>query len=725
MSMVGSQHAKFKKRMVRFVGLSALILLAAGTFLNIWLGRISRENANDQFNNMQLVVARDIKYWVERQFGFLEKELLLVARNIEGAASEPQTIYHTLLPCFERVMELGVGKIELFDKNKHLKYAFFPYREQVEAVKADFPASEKRRGSADNGKAIFISQPFLNGPEMHLTLRMALKHPEYDGLAFELNLSWFLSPFLKNIRSGNTGYAWVIDAQGRFLYHPQPSFIGQSAFEARQGIDPIISYQQINAIQRDKMLKGMEGTGSYHSAWHRGITGKIEKLIAYSPVVISDVPAQTWSVAVVAPVFEIENAVRKIQRWQVILQVLLLVAILMTGGAVLFYEFRWSGRLEKMVEDRTIALKRSEENYRCLIESAEDFIFTLDQEGKLLSVNSFTAACFGSCPEDLTGRGVDCLFTREVAERQKKIVKAVYDNGKSVRDEFELKVGDSEIWLGANFMPLKNESGQMSAVLCIARDITENKKLEHFLVNTAKLASLGTLAAGVAHEINNPLGVILGFCDLLVRKKTPGTQEYEDLKIIERQGLHCKQIVENLLSFARVGQETTSYTDLNACLQEIIKVVSHSLEMKSIDLHIDLAENLPMVIGDDRQLQQVFLNLINNAAAAMPDGGALAIQTYSAAGGEKAAARIRDQGSGIAPENIDHIFEPFFTTKPEGEGTGLGLFVSYGIINKFGGTISCESHTSESKYKPRGTVFTVELLTPKEGKNAGQDTDSR
>ena len=207
---------------------------------------------------------------------------------------------------------------------------------------------------------------------------------------------------------------------------------------------------------------------------------------------------------------------------------------------------------------------------------------------------------------------------------------------------------------------------------------------------------------------------MLGFCDLLVRKKEPGSQEYEDLKIIERQGLQCKQIVENLLSFARVGRDTTTHVDLNTCLQEIIKVVRHSLEMKAIDLQTDLRDNLPKVLGDDRQLQQVFLNLITNAAAVMPGGGVLTIATALAAGGKKVVVKIKDQGTGIAPEVIDHIFEPFFTTKPEGEGTGLGLFVSYGIINKFGGSIACESQPYETPDTSRGTTFTVELPAARE-----------
>jgi two-component system NtrC family sensor kinase len=714
--MVVSKQAKFRKSSVLLVGLSALILLALGTSLNIWFGRAVRQIAKDQFNEEQLVVARGIKYWIEREIGFLEKELLLNAKNIEGTVTGPEELYLVLQPCFDRVVELGVGKIELYDRARPVKYICYPHREQMDSATGESPAIERAdvMSATDSGPTIFVSQPMGDGPEMYLILSVVLNHPLFDRVSFHLSLSWFLTPFLKYIRSGKTGYAWIIDGRGRFLYHPQSTFIGRSAFEARQDRDPDISHHLIDTIQSDNMLTGMEGTGSYVAAWHRGITGKVEKLIAYSPVVISSAWARTWSVAVVAPVFEIEEAVDKIHRWQAMLQGLVMLVIVVAGGTVLVFEVRFSRRLEQTVQARTMALKRSEENYRSLVESAEDFIFTLDNEGKLLSVNSFTAASFGSSPEELVGIGVDYLFTQEVAERQFKIVRSVYEKGKSVRDEFELRMGTTDIWISANFMPLKDESGRMSAVLCIARDITENKKLERYLINTEKLASLGTLAAGVAHEINNPLGVMLGFCDLLVRKKEPGSQEYEDLKIIERQGLQCKQIVENLLSFARVGRDTTTHVDLNTCLQEIIKVVRHSLEMKAIDLQTDLRDNLPKVLGDDRQLQQVFLNLITNAAAVMPGGGVLTIATALVAGGKKVVVKIKDQGTGIAPEVIDHIFEPFFTTKPEGEGTGLGLFVSYGIINKFGGSIACESQLYETPDTSRGTIFTVELPAARE-----------
>ena len=182
----------------------------------------------------------------------------------------------------------------------------------------------------------------------------------------------------------------------------------------------------------------------------------------------------------------------------------------------------------------------------------------------------------------------------------------------------------------------------------------------------------------------------MGFCDLLIRKTDPDSQAYDDLKTIERQGWHCKKVVENLLSFARLKSDPAEHADLNGCLEEMVAIVAHTLEMNRIELKLDLARQLPPVAGEARQLQQVFLNLINNALAAMEPGGRLTIETRSDAVSRRAVIRFTDTGKGISPHHLDHIFEPFFTTKPEGEGTGLGLFVSYGIITQYGGSLACE-----------------------------------
>ncbi len=700
-----------RKSIFIIVCATAVIFLAAGGVLGLWSAGEMKELVVEQFNEQQLVIARNVSSLIERELSFLKKEILLLKGDISAKPYNPDKQYQYVQKSFSRVLESGVWRIEIVDLKGRKTCIYMPHKQQYEQEMLETRLQDLASFKVLDDNSVWISKPQIKASGIGLILAMPLTNDSQRILVFDVKVSWFLVPIIRNIRSGKTGYAWLIDEKGTFLSHPRADFVGKSAFKARHEKYSSVSYGRINFIQKEKMLKNQAGTGWYYSFWHRGITGKIKKLIAYCPVNISENPPQKWSVAVVAPVSEIEESVHRGYLMNFLMQGLVIMVILLGASSIVFFELRWTRILEKKVDKRTDALKKSEEKYRSLVESAEDFIFTVDSEGNFQSVNSFTANFFGASPDELIGRGLSSIFPEKVAEEQLKYVRLVYRLGKSTRDEFELKIGEHETWISANFMPMKDQEGIVTGVLCIARDVTENKNLEKQLINAEKLASMGTLAAGVAHEINNPLGVMLGFCDLLLRKTEKGTQDFEDLKTIERQGLHCKQVVENLLSFARLGEGDSEYCDLNRCLRDIINVVKHTLEMEHIELDLRLAETIPMVQGDSRQLQQVFINLINNAIAAMKDGGILAVHTYIERFSRKAVIRFQDNGIGIRQEEMDHIFEPFFTTKPEGEGTGLGLFVSYGIITKYGGSIKCVSNTVASPDKQGGTTFTVKLLT--------------
>jgi signal transduction histidine kinase len=206
--------------------------------------------------------------------------------------------------------------------------------------------------------------------------------------------------------------------------------------------------------------------------------------------------------------------------------------------------------------------------------------------------------------------------------------------------------------------------------------------------------------------MNNPVAIILGFAELLLERFPENSKEYEILKTIERQGNNCKRIIENLLAFARIPEKTTTETDVVDDLQKTVNVVMNTLITQKIDLRTDLEENLPKVKGDGQQLEQVFLNIINNAVGAMDGGGVLTISAHRS--DDMVSIGFADTGHGISPENMEKIFEPFFTTKKVGEGTGLGLSVSYGIVRKFGGDIQVESQTGAEGKEP-GTTFTVLL----------------
>jgi two-component system, NtrC family, sensor kinase len=704
------RRPKITRKVLIAVSVTAALFLAAGLALGLWSARELREVVGDQFNEQQLVIARHVSVLIERQIQSLKKELLLLKEQFPDTGFDPEAVQEAVQRTFRRVLETGVWKIEVVDLQTRQGYTFMPFKHWASG---DVPSGKLNLAPPHDEPAedgVWVSGPQIEAHGISLFLWTTLREEASSSLIFNLNVSWFLNPLLGAIRSGKTGYAWLIDDKGRFLYHPNSDFIGKPAIEIREEAYQGIPLGMIAFIQREKMLQGQEGTGWFFSGWHRGITGKIKKLIAYSPVILSRNPYQMWSVAVVAPISEIDDSVQQAYLRQFFLQGLVILVILVGAGAVLVFEMKWSKTLEVRVTRRTEELKKSEEKYRSLVESAEDFIFTVDGEGCFQSMNSFTASFFGGRADEFLGKGLQTLFPEKVAQEQLSLVQLVLGAGKSVRDEFEIDLAGHKTWISANFMPLKNEQGEVSAVLCIARDITENKNLERQLINAEKLASIGTLAAGVAHEVNNPLGVILGFCDLLLRKKDKGSQEYEDLKTIERQGLHCKEVVENLLSFARLGEGDADHADVNQCIEDIVKVVRHTLEMHQIELELFMSEGLSPVQGDSRQLQQVFLNLITNAVSAMPSGGALRIRTYLERASRKAVIRIEDDGTGIKEEHMDRIFEPFFTNKPEGEGTGLGLFVSYGIITKFGGTIDCVSRVA-TPTTPGGTTFTIKLLT--------------
>jgi PAS domain S-box-containing protein len=525
-------------------------------------------------------------------------------------------------------------------------------------------------------------------------------------MVFVIDVSRLISSDTRDIRSGKTGYAWIIDENGVFLHHHEKSFIGQNAFEARKGKKPTISFARINEIQKDKMLKGEEGTSWYISGWHRGIEGEIKKLIAYTPIRLGDEnDKRIWSVAVVAPVTEVEGSIHSIHVEQFILQGLIIFLILFGGLFINFMILSWSNLLEQEVTRKTAELTKSEQKYKSLIENAEDIIFSVDYNGNFLSINKYGARFFQKREEDIVGHNLLEILSETSADAFLLTIQQVFDTKESRQINHLVVIGDRQCWLNTNLRRLFDAAGNIYAVLGISRDITERRKIEEQRYYTEKLASMGTLAAGVAHEINNPLGIILGFTDLLLEKVPPDSQEHDLLKTIERQGLNAKKVVENLLNFARHKEHREELVDINKNIETVLAVMNNTLLLNKISVKKQMEENLPAVKADSAELQQVFFNIINNAIHAMQGGGVLTISTASF-NSDTVEISFADTGHGIKKEHRNRIFDPLFTTKEVGKGTGLGLSVSYGIVVKHGGAITFETKTEEESGEP-GTTFII------------------
>lgn len=235
--------------------------------------------------------------------------------------------------------------------------------------------------------------------------------------------------------------------------------------------------------------------------------------------------------------------------------------------------------------------------------------------------------------------------------------------------------------------------GNVEQAVVYYRDVTEEKDLQRKLVQSEKMAAIGMLAGGVAHEINNPLGGILAFTQLIMRDLGEGHVSQNDLKEIEEAALRCKRIVQDLLDFSRQNRdEVFGPVQINDVIRKIIPLVSVQARTSKIQLEISQEENLGFVRGSPYKLQQVFLNLVANAYQSMKNGGRLILKTYATTDGAgRVCAEITDTGTGISPEYLHRIFDPYFTTKDHGEGTGLGLSISYGIVKDHGGQIQVRS----------------------------------
>lgn len=235
------------------------------------------------------------------------------------------------------------------------------------------------------------------------------------------------------------------------------------------------------------------------------------------------------------------------------------------------------------------------------------------------------------------------------------------------------------------------------------RNITLQKQLQNSLAHADKLAAIGKLAGGVAHEINSPLAGILAFTQIILSELEPTNKHKEDLEQIEIAAKKCKEIVENLLSFARQEGRLENFSEVQLITEitKTLKLAKGFLQQKHIQVIWDIDNEEGVILGNKGQIGQIFLNLVTNAIQAMKNGGVI---TFSRNDDQKYIyIHIEDTGSGIKPEFLNKIFDPFFTTKPIGEGTGLGLSITYSLVKQHGGEIKVKSILNE------GTIFTVKL----------------
>jgi PAS domain S-box-containing protein len=401
--------------------------------------------------------------------------------------------------------------------------------------------------------------------------------------------------------------------------------------------------------------------------------------------------------------------------------------------------FSWligkQGRLKRLLEQRTKELGRrekklslevaerkkaeeqileSERRYRLLADNVTDVIWKVNVESptRLNYISPSITPLLGYTVEEAMDKSMEEIFSPASFENASSVLaeemaRERKGNGaryRSRRLDLELISKDgSLVDVEVNFAFIRGPDGRPVEILAVARDIAERKSMQEQLMLSDRLASVGELASGIAHELNNPLTGVIGFSQLLLDTDVPDNIR-EDLSLINNEARRTANIVKNLLTFARKHTAVKQLGQLNSVIEDVLSLRAYEQKANNIEVKRRLATDLPEIMIDYFQLQQGFLNIVVNAENAMLEAhskGKLVVTTEKV--NHFIRASFTDDGPGIAKENLKRVFDPFFTTKEVGKGTGLGLSICHGIISTHGGRMYAESKVG------KGTTFVVEL----------------
>jgi PAS domain S-box-containing protein len=361
-----------------------------------------------------------------------------------------------------------------------------------------------------------------------------------------------------------------------------------------------------------------------------------------------------------------------------------------------------NGRLYSELRVKADELNRLREFSENIIASLNDGLLVIGLDGRIVRWNPSLEQLYGVPRAGAVGRRIEEVFDGAFLAGLRAAMTA--DGGEGTLFRIALGSRHAErrsLLVNAAVAPLRTPDGKVAGTIVIVEDTTARVKLEEQLQISEKMASIGLLAAGVAHEVNTPLTGISSYTQMLLEGAGTDDPRTALLEKIERQTFRAAKIVNGLLNLARPAQTEVGPVDLHVVVNDVISLLEHQFKGGSIQVRKDLTADSPMVLGIEHKLQQVFLNLFLNARDAMPKGGWLSIATRGTE--DAVVVEVGDTGGGISQEHLSRIYDPFFTTKPIGVGTGLGLSITYGIVREHDGTIACESVPGQ------GTRFVLTL----------------
>lgn len=717
-----------------------LVILSLIIILGQFFHQSLQDAMAEQFNKQQLLLAQQVAINVEGFLDHVYKDISIISRlpDILRISRSPRA--RTVVQGIHFHIEGDIlVAIQVLDRTGTILYdSGNPSREGASVANTKYfhRATTLRRnehlvtdlmnitGDRSDPKQFAMAVPIFQTTAGSEELRFS------GAVLAVLSVNGITQKYLLPVKSGTRGYAWMMDSDGTLLYHPtQPQMVGKNLFQTDRSC--FQCHRSFNAEKR--MIEGKAETFGYYEA-----PGGENKLAAYYKFPVG---VRSWFVVVTAPYSDVIALMSRSRFLYSSLIISVFIVTLAAAGVLIIINRQKIMAEEKAthlenqrrLEQEIVVAKNYLEN---IIENTKTNLMVLDRDLNVKTVNTAQAVTLSRPKEDILGRHFFSFFPDNLRPYDGIPIETLLHKTLSAGNSFDVKeyqvtgLQREPIYLDMIVSPLLiagkvdgiviTSSNVTKRVLLeealkkytteledrVSREVEHHRQLEQQVIHSEKLAALGRLAAGVAHEIGNPLTSISTFAQLL---REMATDEFaqSSLDIINSHIQRITEIVRQMSAFSRPGEANIKLHQVNDILKSSLDLMRFDKRMKStIEIAVDLDPGLPKTLIDEGQIAQVFINIILNALDSMPNGGKFTVRSshgLNEDGLDVINCSFSDTGIGIPESDFAKIFDPFYTTKEAGKGTGLGLSVSYNIVKRFKGDIKVASQLG------KGTTFTITL----------------
>ncbi len=674
-----------------YIVIIATLLLVVSVLitLNIFFQQSLQFETAEQFNKQQLLLAGSIAENIGSYISFATRDVLNFSHMVSHEDVGSRAALTELTRSIPRDKTIAKTCFGVLSQSGDL--VFYEGDEKVLR-----PYMQKIAGKGRSLKDGVVS--VIDAPSMLFVVAHTYGGKRPGQIVFlSIGVNDIVNYFVRKINAAMGGYASIADAKGTLLYHlARADMIGKNLL----GSDQECLSCHVNFDLERKILRGEEkGEGRYIAP------SGTDKVLAFSA---ARAEGLSWIIFISAPYSEITYTTKESMKlYSYLIISILATTIVISTLLVIFNKKRiqateiekrqeemeqYAIALEEKVSDRTSELMNEKEKLNTIVSAIGSGIILFDRNGRIQWSNQAI--------RDMAGMDVVGMTCEELCSDCQ--VSGSYSQNNVETSMLSNLFGHIGKYYQVTTAPVTGENGELHGYIRLIQDVTEIKKMEEQMTNSEKLASIGRLAAGIAHEIGNPLTSIFSFVQIL-REVEQDEFKKESLKTIYFHINRISEILKQLSGFTKMPLGEPKKCQINETIESSMNLIQYDKKAKDISFVKELSPSLPEITADCNQLSQVFVNLILNAVDAMPDGGTLTVRSFI--NGSDIVLQFRDTGIGIPGENLMKIFDPFYTTKEK--GTGLGLAVSYNIVKKMNGTLAVESKAGS------GSTFTITLPVSK------------